>query len=126
MPYIEVKTSRVLSAEKKRELSQKLIAAFGEVSSKEVAANIQMAVVDGCWMNFRGDVESPTAHILVCPGPLTPSEDYRRIIDAFFSILVEELETQKDHIYINILEFQNWGYDGEMVDVPKRHDNTNQ
>lgn len=48
MPYIEVKTSRVLSAEKKRELSQKRIAAFGEGSSKEVAANIQMTVVDGC------------------------------------------------------------------------------
>lgn len=126
MPYIEVKTTTVLSAEKKRELSQKLIAAFGEVSSKEVAANIQMAVVDGCWMNFRGDVDSPTAHILVCPGPLTPLEDYRRIIDAFFPILVKELKTKKDHIYINILEFQNWGYDGEMVAVPKQHDNSNQ
>jgi len=35
-------------------------------------------------MNFRGDVESPAAHILVCPGPLTPPEDYWRMIDAFF------------------------------------------
>ena len=37
MPYIEVKNTGGLSAEKKRELSQKPIAMFGEVSSKEVA-----------------------------------------------------------------------------------------
>ena len=48
MPYIEVKTTGGLSAEKKRELSQKRIAAFEEGASKEVAANIQMTVVDGC------------------------------------------------------------------------------
>ncbi len=76
-------------------------------------------------MNFRGDVESPAAHILVCPGPLTPPEDYWRTIDAF-PILVEEMEIKKNHIYVNILEFRNWGYDGEMVAAPKRHDNANQ
>ncbi len=44
MPCIAVKTTRVLSEKKKQDLPQKLLSVFGEVSSKEVAANIQMAV----------------------------------------------------------------------------------
>ena len=44
----------------------------------------------------------------------------------FFPILVEEMEIKKNNIYVNVLEFRNWGYDGEMVAAPKRHDNANQ
>ena len=42
------------------------------------------------------------------------------------SCISQEMEFKKNHFYVNVLEFRNWGYDGEMVAAPKRHDNANQ
>lgn len=119
MPYIEVKTTGTLAPERKTKLAGRLVEAFAETSERKVAANIQMVITDGCWISFRGDEASGSAHVQVCPGPLTPEEDYIKIVEAFFPVLVEELGITRDHIYINVLEFEHWGYDGIMVVVEK-------
>lgn len=115
MPYLEIKTTKQLSGEKKEKLANELVNVFREVSSKEVAANIQVAILDNVWIQFRGNLKGPSAHVLLCPGPLTPKEDYKRIIETFFPVLAEEMETPQNRIYMNILEFEHWGYDGEKV-----------
>lgn len=119
MPYIEVKTTKKMSLEEKSVLSERLADAFAAASSSAVAKNIQMVIEDECWICFRGDTENGSAHVQVCPGPLTPQEDYVKIIESFFPVLVEELGIGKEYIYINVLELEHWGFDGNMVIVEK-------
>ena len=115
MPHIEVKTTQTLSREQKISLTEKLSAAFAACSNPHVAANIQFVVEDGLFINFRGDYDTPSANVQVHPGPLTPVEDYEKIVKAFFPILVDELGTPPDHIYITTSEIEYWGFDNQFI-----------
>lgn len=117
MPHIEIKTTKKLSIDQKTNLADKLVDAFAECSNPAVAANIQFIIEDEMYIHFRGDSTGPSANIQVHPGPLTPKEDYEKIVQAFFPVLVKELETPQNRIYITISEIQNWGFDGELVKV---------
>ena len=119
MPHIDIKTSTTLSKEQKISLTEKLTKAFAACSDPHVAGNIQYTVADGLFINFRGDHLGPSANVQVHPGPLTPVEDYGKIVNAFFPVLMEMLDTSKDHIYITISETQYWGFDGEYITVNK-------
>lgn len=119
MPYIEVKTTKKMNSNEKSVLSKRLADAFADASSSAVAKNIQMVIEDECWICFRGDTENGSVHVQICLGPLTPPEDYVKIIEKFFLVLVDELGIDKDHIYLNILELEHWGFDGNMVIVNK-------
>lgn len=115
MPHIEVKTTQTLSVEQKISLTEKLSAAFAECSNAHVAGNIQYVVEDGLFINFRGDYTTPSANVQVHPGPLTPVEDYEKIVKAFFPILIEALDTPADHIYITTSEIEYWGFDNQFL-----------
>lgn len=117
MPHIEIKTTKKLSVDQKTDLANKLVKAFAECSNPAVAANIQFIIEDNLFIQFRGDSAGPSANIQVHPGPLTPKEDYEKIVQAFFPVLVKELETPQNKIYITISEIQHWGFDGELVKV---------
>ena len=117
MPHIEVKTTKTLTTEQKAGLANKLVDAFAECSDPAVAANIQFIIEDGLFIQFRGDSTGPSVNVQVHPGPLTPKADYEKIVQAFFPILVKELDTPQNKIYITISEIQNWGFDGELVKV---------
>ena len=119
MPHIDIKTTQTLTSEQKITLTEKLTAAFAACSDPHVAGNIQYTVADGLFINFRGDYTVPSANIQVHPGPLTPVEDYEKIVKAFFLVLTEMLDAPKDHIYITISEIQHWGFDGEYITVKK-------
>lgn len=118
MPHIEVKTTQTLSREQKVTLVQRLARAFADSSDPHVAGNIQFIVEDGCFIQFRGDSDGPSANVQVHPGPMTPIKDYEAIVKAFFPVLVEELKTPPNKIYITISEIEYWGFDGQYVTVP--------
>ena len=117
MPHIEVKTTKQLSAAQKTDLANQLVKSFAECSNPAVAANIQLIIEDGMYIQFRGDDQGPSANVQVHPGPLTPKKDYEKIVEAFFPVLVNALETPQNKIYITISEIQHWGFDGEYVKV---------
>lgn len=114
MPYCRIETTKSLSVNKKTELCESLASAFAEASSEEVSHNIQFIINDNLYINFRGQV-TDSAHIQFCPGPLTPYEDYEKIVKAFFPVLVDKLNTPSNTIYINITEFPNWGFDNQYI-----------
>lgn len=117
MPHIEIKTTQKLSEARKTDLAEKLVKAFAESSNPAVAANIQFIIEDNMYIHFRGDSTKPSANIQLHPGPLTPKEDYEKIIQSFFPVLVKELDTPQNRIYITVSEIKYWGFDGELVKV---------
>lgn len=119
MPHIDIKTTQTLTAKEKIVLTQKLSTAFANCSDPHVAGNIQYTIEDEVFISFRGDHAAPSANIQIHPGPLTPVEDYEKIVKAFFQVLTETLAAPKDHIYITISKIQHWGFDGEYITVKK-------
>lgn len=117
MPYIKLETTRTLADEEKERLAKELVAAFAQASDAKVAGNIQLAIQDGLWIDFRGDGCVGSVHVLICPGPLTPEEDYRAITQAFFPVIVRELGIPDNRIYVNVMQLDNWGFSGDLVTV---------
>ena len=115
MPYIDIKTTQKLTQETKIALTERLTKAFGEASSPDCAGNIQYLIEDGLFMNFHGDYKSPSAHVYVHPGYLTPESDYEKIVKAFYPVLLEFLDAKADHIYISIDEVRAWGFNNIYV-----------
>lgn len=115
MPYIKLKTNRIINDDQKEQLSQKFIHTFAISSDKKVAQNILLQIQDACWTNFRGSSEEAAAFLQINPGPLTSSADYPKIIENFFPVLEEELEIPANRIYITIFEFPHWGFDNTYI-----------
>lgn len=119
MPNIKIKSTEKLTRDQKEDIANKLERAFAESSNAHVAGNIQFIIEGECFIHFRGDSKGPSAHIEIHPGPLTPEADYAKIIDAFFPVLVQQLHTPQDRIYITISEVKFWGFNGELVNIEK-------
>lgn len=118
MPYCEIQTSVGLDAAQKATLCSELAHAFAEASSEAVAANIQFVVIDGCFVQFRGEV-CDSAHIGFHPGSLTPYEDYPAITKAFLAVVENQLGIMPNRMYMNIAEYDNWGFDDQYITIDK-------
>lgn len=115
MPYIEIKTTEKILPEQKEKLAGQLAEVFGEVSDAYVAGNIQFVIQDECWLRFRGSSDQPSAHVFIGPGPMTPVEDYSKIVSAFFSVITKALPIPQNRIYVNVRQIDYWGYDGRLL-----------
>lgn len=119
MPHIDIKTTQLLTREEKVTLAERLSAAFAGCSDPHVARNIQYTIEDEVFVSFRGDHATPSANVQIHPGPLTPVEDYEKIVQAFFPVLTEILDTPKNHIYVTVSEIEYWGFNGEYIMIKK-------
>lgn len=115
MPYIELKTNLSMPNGTKQIIASKITSAFAEASEKAVAENIEMVIIDNCWIQFRGNYDDPAAFIQISPGPLTPEADYARIVTAILPVLRDELKIPSQKIYATVLEFKHWGYDNQYL-----------
>lgn len=117
MPHIVIKTTQGLTFSQKENLASQLKDAFAHSSNQRVAGNIQFIIEDECFIQFRGSSHGTSASVEMHPGPLTAVDDYAEIVKAFFPVLVKELDTPQDRIYITISEVKYWGFNGELVNV---------
>ena len=63
-----------------------------------------------------GESESPAAIVTIHPGPLTPEEDYRPIVDDMFEAMRELLpEISPDRVYMTVSEIAHWGFSGRYL-----------
>ena len=116
MPVIELKTTTKLSKQARKNIAAGFSRCFAEAGEEVVARNILPHIEDEVWIDFRKNAEEPSALVVVHPGPMTPVEDYRPIIDGFFRVLEEDMpEVAKDRIYMTVSEIRYWGWDGRLL-----------
>lgn len=119
MPVIHIKTNKKISNEEKRSLAEKLTSAFASSSNPEVSKAIQYSIEDDVYMNFQGNDNIPTASLFLHMSPYIPESDNEKIIHAFFPILSEILNIQKENIYICISVEPYWGINNIYINATK-------
>ena len=116
MPVIEFKTTLKLSEDQKLRMAAGFSQAFPDARGVKVSANVLVHIEDGQWIDFRGTVDAPSALAVIHPGPLTPPEDYRPIVKAFFDVLAEILpELPKERVYMTVSQIDHWGWNGALL-----------
>ena len=116
MPIIEMKASVPVGKEIRKKLSDRFRKAFLKAGEPVCADNLAVRIEEDCWISFRGESESPAAIVTIHPGPLTPEEDYRPIVDDMFEAMRELLpEISPDRVYMTVSEIAHWGFSGRYL-----------
>lgn len=111
MPYINTKTTVVISTEKRETIKKKLGKAIELIPGKSENW-LMLSFEDNSSMYFKGSKERPIAFIEVKLYGKASSDAYRRLTKAITDIMNEELEIQPDCIYVKYEEVANWGWNG--------------
>ena len=112
MPYIAINTVQELSAARKEKIKSELGRLMSIIPTKNEAGLLidfsgghtfykAGAKVDGAFIDVR----------LFHKSELEPKKQYTAEV---FSLLSNELGLQKDFMYLNISEYDNWGSRGEF------------
>ncbi|GHU11599.1 hypothetical protein FACS1894151_11280 [Spirochaetia bacterium] len=112
MPYIGINTAQDLSGAQK----EKIKAEFGRL-----IAIIPTKSEAGLLVDFSGghtlyragaDVQGAFVEVrLFKPAPLEAKKQFTKEV---FDLMERELGVKKEHMYFNIMEFENWGLNGEL------------
>lgn len=111
MPYINTKTTVVISTEKRETIKKKLGKEIELIPGKSENW-LMLSFEDNSSMYFKGSKERPIAFIEVKLYGKASSDAYRRLTKAITDIMNEELEIQPDCIYVKYEEVANWGWNG--------------
>ena len=111
MPYIAFNTSLKLSKEQK----EKVKAEFGRLITlipTKAEAGLLVDFSDGRTM-YRAGEEAPCAFTEVRLFGKAEFEPKKKFTQAVFKMLEKELGLEIPRMYLNILEFDNWGSKGD-------------
>jgi hypothetical protein len=112
MPYIAFSTSLELSHPQK----EKVKSEFGRLISLipgKAEAVLQVEISSGRAMYMAG-TEEPSAFVELRMFNKADTEAKKRFTQEIFAMLGRELQLSKDRIYLNIIEFEHWGYGGDL------------
>jgi phenylpyruvate tautomerase PptA (4-oxalocrotonate tautomerase family) len=112
MPYIAIKTTEKLSAAKQEAIKSEIGRLIGVIPTKNEA---------GLLIDFSGDHSFYRAGALVSSAYIEvrlyhPSdfEAKKKFTEGIFSLLSRELGVEKNNMYLNIIELENWGAGGTL------------
>ena len=112
MPYIAINTAQSLSDSQKEKIKSELGRLMSIIPTKNEAGLLidfsgghtvfkAGAKVDGAFIDIR----------LFHKSEMEPKKQY---VAEVFGLLSRELGLKKEHIYLNILELESWGSNGEF------------
>jgi len=110
MPYIAINTSLKLSAEQK----EKIKAEFGRLIAiipTKTEANTLVDFSDSRTF-YKGGTEVAGAFIEVRLFRKADFEPKKKLTEEIFLMLARELGLANENMYLNIMEFENWGSAG--------------
>ncbi|MDR2535662.1 MAG: hypothetical protein LBD29_06475 [Treponema sp.] len=113
MPYIAINTAQELSLEQKEKIKTELGRLITLIPTKTEAG--LMVDFSGNRGLYRGGQEVPGAFIEVRLYTKAETEPKKQLTKAIFDLLAGELGFKKEQIYLNILELENWGTNGELI-----------
>ena len=110
MPYIGVKTSVDITAEKEAVLKAKMGKAVETLPGKSERW-LMCEFTDSCRLWLSGS-DAPAAFVEVKLYGKADSAVYERMSGIICIILADELEIPSDRVYITYSEFTDWGWNG--------------
>ncbi|GHV63122.1 hypothetical protein AGMMS49587_12130 [Spirochaetia bacterium] len=112
MPYIAINTTEKLSNEKKDKIKAELGRLIAVIPTKNEASLL---------VDFSGDHSFYRAGALVNGAYVelrlyhkSDFEPKRKFTEGVFDLLAKELGVDKGHVYLNIIELENWGGGGTL------------
>lgn len=116
MPVIELKTTEQLDNAMKKAVADGFANAFFCAGEEMVSGNILTRIETEQWIDFRHVESEPSALVVIHPGPLTPEEDYKKIVDAMFEVMKEVLpQIPAARIYMTVAQIDHWGWNGGLL-----------
>ena len=113
MPFINVKTNKTVSAEKKQEIENKLSDAISLIPGKS-DRYLMLAVEDGISMMFHRDADCGIAMVEVKIFGKSDKDSYTKLTQRICEILDETAGVSPDCCYVKFEEVALWGYNGFM------------
>lgn len=113
MPFINVKTNRAVSGEKKTAIENKLSDAISLIPGKS-DRYLMLAVEDKVDMMFHRDADMGIAMVEVKIFGSSSKDAYTALTAAICDILSEEAEISPDCCYVKFEECKLWGYNSFM------------
>ena len=113
MPYVLMSTSLKLTEEQK----DKVKSEFGRLITilpTKAEAGLLVDFADGHTM-YRAGEKAPCAFIEIRLFGHSEFEAKRKLTQSVFEMLGKELKLEVPRIYLNILEFDNWGTKGDYL-----------
>lgn len=111
MPYINVKTTEKISAEKETALKARMGSAIESIPGKNEKW-LMCEFEDGCHLWLGGTNDAPTAFVQVKIFGKAHREAYERMSAALCQILDDEMGISPDRVYITYSEYADWGWNG--------------
>ena len=113
MPFINVKTNKNLTDEKKLELENKLSDAISLIPGKS-DRYLMLAVEDEVSMMFHRDTDCGIAMVEVKIFGSSDKQSYTKLTQRICEILEAEAGVSPDCCYVKFEEVSLWGYNGFM------------
>lgn len=113
MPFINVKTSRELTAEKVEAVKSELGKAIALIPGKSEAW-LMVKVDDGCKLYFKGTDNKNTAYVEVSIFGSTSKENCEALTGRICEILSDIADIPSDRTYVKFEFSDLWGYNGFM------------
>jgi phenylpyruvate tautomerase PptA (4-oxalocrotonate tautomerase family) len=111
MPYISVTLGQKLRAVQKEKLKAELGRIVSGIPGKN-EANLIVNVHDSDAM-YMGGAEVPCAFIEFRVHSKIPLASKKEFSKKLFAFIAKEFGVPPEHQYLDILEYEHWGYDGE-------------
>lgn len=114
MPYIQVNTSKKLSADERDQLAAALGERISIIPGKE-EKGLMVDIVDGRHMYYAGKKGEVAFVEIRCFGT-TGSEGQKAYAQSVFEVLESQLGLQKHQVYYNHVDLLRWGSGGVLRD----------
>lgn len=111
MPYIDTKTSAIITKDQKDRLIKEFGAAIELIPGKSEEW-LMLNFDGGCRMAFRGISDVPCAMIDVQIFGKTTDQAYDALTERICTIINDTLQIPSDRIYVKYTEKDRWGYNG--------------
>ena len=111
MPYIRTTVSKEMTQENIENIKSKLGEAIALIPGK-TESWLMLAFEDKINMYFKGDCSEEYAYIEVSLFGTTSDAAYDRLTAAISEIINEELNINRENIYIKYEETNHWGWNG--------------
>jgi phenylpyruvate tautomerase PptA (4-oxalocrotonate tautomerase family) len=114
MPYLSVNLSKDISDQHKENIKNKIGEIIALIPGKSEA--VTMVDISGGHSLYKGGMKLKNgAFVEVRLKGKAGLKDKDALTKAIFGMLKELLGSPEDEIYLNIIEFENWGYGGRFM-----------
>jgi len=112
MPYIAINTTQKLSPAQKEKIKTEVGRLIAIIPTKTEA--VTLVDFSDSRTAYKGGIEISGAFIDVRLFGKSDFEPKKKFTEETFKMLSRELGIAKDDMYLNIMEFENWGTDGTL------------